>query len=286
MTGLAPVSVVIPTIGRVEVLEACLESLSRCRPRAAEILVVDQSGGPSVAEVVDRFADVGGRVVECPGRGVALAANLGLRLAGHEVVLGTHDDCTVASSWVGVGYERGTANPGAILTGRVLPAGEPSAVPSTIEDPNPHDYTGEVHCAKLYPSNMVLWRSAVLAFGGFDNRIPVAEDNDLCYRWLRAGRRLLYEPELVVWHHDWRSPEELERLYVRYAHSQGIFYAKHLRRRDLTVLRYIARDLYEGLRGLLAGLRGHPRWADWRQGQLRGLPKGLVEGWRLFRDQR
>jgi GT2 family glycosyltransferase len=121
--------------------------------------------------------------------------------------------------------------------------------------------------------------------GGFDERIvPAAEDLDLCYRWLRSGRRLRHVPEMVVHHHDWRSREELAELYVTYQRGQGVFYAKHLRRRDLTILRFVANDVGRAARGLLSRLvYGTPRWADPRRGIPRGLPAGLWAGWREFR---
>src|ERR687888_518704 len=101
MSDSLSVSVVIPTIGRIERLRACLESISRCEQRAAEILVVDQSGGGQVGDLVADFASVGARVVPCNGRGISVAMNVGLRQAKYDVVLVTHDDCTVAASWVG-----------------------------------------------------------------------------------------------------------------------------------------------------------------------------------------
>jgi glycosyltransferase involved in cell wall biosynthesis len=36
-----PVTVVVPTIGCPELLEACLASLAACEPRADEVLVAD-----------------------------------------------------------------------------------------------------------------------------------------------------------------------------------------------------------------------------------------------------
>ena len=279
-----PVSVVIPTIGRVEQLNACLESLAACEPRAAEILVVDQSGDGAVAELVSRFVAYGANVVPCEGRGISRGVNLGLRRASHEIVLGTHDDCVVAPSWVRTVWTLMDADPERILSGRVLPGGDPRSVPSTRDDPEPHDFVGELSCSALYPANMALNRSLVLDLGGFDERFTTAaEDNDLCYRWLRAGHRLRYDPELVVWHNDWRTHEELERLYVAYWRAQGAFYAKHLRRGDLTMLRFIRWDCTQALRAIGERLlRGRPRWSDWRRGLLRGLPIGLIEGWRRF----
>ena len=172
------------------------------------------------------------------------------------------------------------------MTGKVLPGGDPATVPSWKDDPSPHDFTGEVHAGALFPNNMVLPRSLVLEAGAFDERFgpeEAAEDNEFCYRWLKAGGALRYEPALVVWHHDWRTAADLERLYTAYARGQGFFYAKYLRQGDLTMLRFIGRDLYWAGRSLVsAAVRPRPGWTDPRRGLLRGLPGGLRAGWLAF----
>jgi GT2 family glycosyltransferase len=288
-SGVLPVSVVVPTLGR-ESLRACLRSLAECAPRASEILLVTQANEPLVRSLAEEFADCGARVVPCSGRGVAHGRNLGLRESGHNIVLITDDDCTVLPDWVGRASALAEAEAGAIVTGRVLPVGDPHAVPSFKDDPEPHDFTGSVHGGALFPNNMVCDRRAMLAAGGFDERFgpgEAAEDNEFCYRWLKAGGTLRYEPSLVVRHHDWRSPRELEQLYVRYACGQGFFYAKYLRRRDATMLRWIGRDAYWALRGSVAAVvKRRPRWSDPRRGIARGLPAGLIRGWRVFGEDR
>jgi GT2 family glycosyltransferase len=280
-----PVSIVIPTIGRLQQLRACLASIAECSPRAAEVVLVDQSGASDVTALAEEFAHIGARVLPCAGRGISIGMNAGLREAAHEVVLVTHDDCTVGPDWVDVAARLIDDHAEMIVTGRVLPAGDdPLAVPSTKDDPAPHDFTGELEAGALYPNNMALTRSPALALGGFDERFKsAAEDNEFSYRWLRAGKPLRYEPELVVWHNDWRSRDELERLYTDYWRWQGVFYAKHLRSRDLTMLRFIVRDVKYGAQAMAERLRrGRPRWSDWRRGVLRGLPAGLLQGWRMF----
>lgn len=167
--------------------------------------------------------------------------------ARHEIVLTTDDDCTVDDSWVGAAWEHMKADTTAIVTGRVLAVGERSSVPSRIDEATSHDYTGELQYGALYGANMSCNRSLVLDFGGFDPRFEAAEDNDLCYRWLRAGRPLRYEPDLVVWHHGWRSPGEMAKVYFVYGRGQGMFYAKHLQAGDLRVVRFLVRDLYRGI---------------------------------------
>lgn len=281
MSDPVPASVVVPTIGRAGLLESCLESLAGCEPRPAEVIVADQSGGDAVREVVERFAPLGMRLITLDVRSKPLALNRALAEAVHEIVLVTDDDCTVDSAWLSAAWDKMSADPEAIVTGRVIPAGEPLAVPSTIDEGNPRDYTGTLHYGALYGGNMACNRSLVLAFGGFDERFEAAEDNDFCYRWLRAGRRLRYEPDLVVWHHAWRTRDELVRNYRAYGHGQGLFYAKHLRNGDLRVAPFLLRDLYRGARGVAAQIvGGSSPWPDPRTGLLRGVVLGFIHGWR------
>jgi GT2 family glycosyltransferase len=279
----APVSVVIPTIGRKTLLGRCLESLFACRPLPREILIVDQGRNSAVGEVARSPTATTVRTLSCEKVGIAAGVNLGLRHARFDFVLGTHDDCTVEPSWVATGLRYLSENDGAVITGRVRSPTTERVIPSTKDDPASHRFR-DTRTLELYPNNMALHRPTALAIGGFDERLtPAAEDNDFCYRWLRAGGTLHYAADFVAWHHDWRSPEELEKLYVAYAYSSGLFYAKHLRRGDLYMLRYIARDVSAAIRGELAGLLGRtPQSEDWRQGVLRGLPGGLVQGWRRF----
>jgi len=274
------VSVVLPTIGRPELIRNCLDSLACCDPRADEILVVDSSSDGAVASVVAGFASAGVRRIYCGAKGLGSAFNLGLSEAMHEAALLTNDDCTVESSWVGAGLRHLSQNPGVIVTGRVRPRGDAEAVPSTIDDLEAREYSGRAAFV-LYTQCMALRRSVVLEFGGFDSRIrPSAEDNDLSYRWLRAGRRIQYQPDFVVWHHDWRSPEQLSRLYVDYGVGQGMVYGKHLRRGDLRMIRFVAGALWAAGRAVAARvIRGRRTYPDPRLGFVRGLPVGLARGW-------
>jgi GT2 family glycosyltransferase len=286
MAQTVPVSVVVPTIGRRDLLRACLDSIAGCSPRAADVVVVDQSRNDDVRTVVASFAP-GVACVRDEGRGIARAINAGLRAARHAVVCVTNDDCTVDRSWVGEAWRAATATPGGIVTGRVLPAGDPDGTPSTKTDPEPHDYTGEEPKWVLYGGNMVLPRDDVLALGGFDERaglLTAAEDNDFCYRWMVARRPLRYDPTLVVWHHDWRTPAELQRRYATYARGQGVFYAKHLAAGDARLWRAVREDVRRGLRAHAVALRRRSwREPDEARALAVGVPIGLVRGWREAR---
>jgi GT2 family glycosyltransferase len=282
-----PVSIVIPTIGRRALLERCLRSILACQPRADEVIVVDQSSGVEVESLIDELGSSSIRRIACAGTGIARAVNDGLEAARHDTVLGTHDDCTVAPDWVDTGLQLARVHPAAIITGRVMPPDGSRYVPSTKTDPQPKDFTGTLTSGVLYPANMVVSRTAIRAIGGFDERPSfrvAAEDNDLCYRWLAAGHALRYQPELVVWHHDWRTPDQLVRTHVGYARAQGAFYAKHLHARDYRVLRLLRWDLRHGLRSLIrVTLRHRERWEEPYREMVVSLLAGLVAGWREAR---
>jgi GT2 family glycosyltransferase len=281
--GRHPVSVVIPTIGRAELLDACLRSLAACEPQAAEVLVVDQSGDEAVESVVARFSGDGVRLLRSTVRDRSLAVNQGMREAQHDIVLVTDDDCTVAPTWVETAWTHLARDVETIVTGRVLPVGDAVAVPSLVGANEPHDYTGESNYDVLFGCNMACNRRRFLALGGFDERVKLAEDNDFCYRWLRAGQRLHYDPALLIWHHAWRTPAELELHFRGYARGQGIFYAKHLRGGDFRIIGFLARDLRRTLRGVAARMvRGRSEWPDARLALPLGVTRGMYVGWRVF----
>jgi GT2 family glycosyltransferase len=278
-----PVSVVIATVGPANRIAACLTSISHCNPRPAEIIVVDQSNDDAVHAVVAGFGPAGARLLTSPIRGKSPAVNLGMKEAAHEIVLLTDDDCSVDPNWVEAAWIHLSADPETIATGRVLPVGVAAGIASLVGLEEPRDYTGQIHDDVLFGCNMACPRSRVLALGGFDYRVQLVEDNDLCYRWLRAGQRLHYDPSLLVWHHAWRSPRELKRQFRGYARSQGIFYAKHLRRKDFGVVRFLVRDARRAARGIASRIvHGRREWPDARRALPYGIIVGLITGWRRF----
>ena len=277
-------SVIIPTIGRPDSLRRLLGSLARCDPKATEIVVVDQSVGGEVAAVVEEFASIGARRVSAERLGVGHARNVGLRAARHEIALITDDDCVVAENWVAEGWRLAAQYRDDLVTGAVLPGEDSPMAVATNEDPEPHDYTGENVCHALFSGNMVAGRSDLLAFGGFDERLPTAEDNDLCFRWLRAGRSLRYEPSLRVWHHDTRTPDQLRRRYREYWRGQGAFYGKHLRRGDRHAWWLLRAHLRNSARRPVEASVERSGAPSGYHGFITGLVPGLLRGL-LFRHR-
>lgn len=281
MTSTVPVTVLIPTLGREPLLGECLASLAACDPRAAEVLVLDQSqtgaGGRALAA-----AGLHGRAVSMPALGIAAAMNVGLRAAAYDRVLVTHDDCRVAVDWVETGHSLLAAEPATLITGRVLAEEGTTGVPSTIDDPVGALHRGAPRADLLYPASMAVSAGAALALGGFDERFTLAaEDNDFCFRWMAGGGAVRYAPELTVWHRDWRPPHELKALYRRYWLAHGAFIAKHLRLRDRRAVRELTNSLVWAAQGAV-----RRRWkrdgpaVDETFAGVTHLPLGVVRAWR------
>jgi GT2 family glycosyltransferase len=275
-----PVSVVIPTIGRIGLLRSCLRSVAAGTALPAEVVLVDQSGGDAVSPLIDDLPALRVRRVVSAARNIAVAYNVGIRAAGEAIVAVTHDDCTVAPDWLEACVRTAARRPELLATGRVMPDGDADRVPSCKTSEEAREYRDQLEVSLLFPANMVAHRAELLAIGGFDEAFArAAEDGDLCFRWLRSGRTLRYEPSMTVWHRDWRSDDELRALNVRYAFDQGRMYAKHLWRRDWAIAPFVARDGREAVRLMLERLHGRGVAAvDWRQGLWRGLPAGLMVG--------
>lgn len=286
-----PVSLIVASRNRPDLLADTVASVLRAEAVPAELIVVDQSDEPH-ADLRTRSAV---RYLWSRTAGLSRANNLGVKAAGHDLLVFTHDDVLVERDWLPRIVEAlRREGPRTVVTGRVLPAGDrpggfaPSVQPATA----PAVWEGRIGRDVLYPLNMALHRPALEAVGGFDERLgpgtpyPAAEDNDLGHRLLEAGYRIVFAPEAVVHHRAWRPRAEFAGLRYGYGRGQGAFYAKHLDLRD----RYILRRLAGDTAGRLARLPGRVRrkekdpWSElcyvW------GVVSGMAGWWRTGRNGR
>jgi GT2 family glycosyltransferase len=224
-------------------LQATVESVLRGNTGPAELIIVDQSDvphtwlatEPSVSGVRIRYLRPG-------TRGVSRARNAGLAAATEPIVAFIDDDVLVDAGW----WERliraaADEGPRGIVTGRVV-AGDaemPGAfAPSVSGTVTREVFTGRVARDVLFSGNMAAHRETLRALGGFDERLgpgaryAAAEDNDLGFRLLESGCRIVYVPEAVVVHRAWRESGAAVALQWAYGRGQGAFLAKHARLRD------------------------------------------------------
>jgi mycofactocin system glycosyltransferase len=190
--------------------------------RLAGLIRTLAAEGPTIV-IDDGSVDGSGARAEAAGacvlrhptpRGPGAARNAGLAAARTEIVAFLDADCEVAQGW-----RRGLAgllavDPGlALVAPRVRSAPGGSAVAHYEEAASPLDLGPHAslvgvdrRIAYLPSAALVGDRAALLALGGFDERMRFGEDVDLAWRLLAAGRRVRYAPSREVLHRPRSSP--------------------------------------------------------------------------------
>lgn len=272
------ISVIVATRDRPGLCRACLVSLLANDYAHREIIVVDQSCGDETEEVVGALTPGvhGLRYVRSATAGSSRARNQGIALSQGDVLAFTDDDCLAATDWLAaIAAEFGADEKLMAVYGRILPLfTRDGVVPIAFkESPRREEYGGRAYpWCPGYGANMALRSEAIAKIGHFDESLgPAARfgscnDVDLTYRLLVSGARVVYSPQVLVYHQQWRS---LRRVMARerdYALGTGAFLVKHLRCGDF----YVGRMLFDRL---------------WTYGLLLALTRVREEAGRVSRQQ-
>ena len=247
------ISVLLATRNRSRDLARALETLARAATplgEAVEVLLIDNGSTDSSALVIENFfrqTPVAGCALSVGERGKARALNRGLQAARGEVLAFTDDDVEVPPGWLSAAYRF------ACEDRHYAAATGPVRLPPHVHD---REILERVRLLRtlplfdlgpsrqetkhLYGCNMVVRRQALERIGGFDERLgPGAsglhEDGDVARRLRAAGERILYLPELEMFHTV--DPERLTwEFFVALHHAdarsrfvrdgnRGLFYA-------------------------------------------------------------
>lgn len=228
-----PLSVVMPTYRRPDLLRRCLAALvaQDLAPTQYEIVVVDDGRCPHTEQAVAAFAaeHPGGpaiRYLHPDGgkRGPAAARNAGWRAAQGVVIAFTDDDTIPARTWLSEGL-RVMSEPGvsAAWGDVVVPLPE---VPTDWER-----NTAGLDGAEFVTANCFVRRAALQETGGFDERFTRAwrEDSDLYFTLLESGGKVVSAPEAIVIHPVRPAPRGVSVRLHRNLFYDALLYKKHRR---------------------------------------------------------
>jgi len=269
--GARDLTVVVCALGKAALIET-LDSVAASARAAGcdvELVVVWQ------AETEPPSLDDHVRILRVSPRGLSHARNEGLAVATAELVGFVDDDEVVDERWVREAVSAFTSD-GKVdgVFGPVLTSAR-DAPPYFSSGPEPRVFEGRHRPPWVIGTggNMVFRRETLVRAGGFDTRygagapIGAAEETDLFLRLLADHRRLLYTPEIPVYHPPRGARDELAARRV-YAFGMGaalrrspVLSGKYL----YTILQELGRSLRRGeawrrrrtlvaLRGFLAGL--------------------------------
>jgi GT2 family glycosyltransferase len=223
-------SIVIPTRGRPESLQRCLQAIARlgyARERFEVVVVFD--GEPAEApRGLEHHLQI--RSLTQANTGPAAARNTGAAVACGKYLAFIDDDCEPAADWLTELERALDATPECAVGGCVISAlpGDPYATASQmLVDYLCAYFNTDAGAWFLTSNNLAAPRQVFLEVGGFDRSFPLAaaEDRELCLRWRRSGRPLVYLGSAVVHHYHAMNLRGFLRQH--YGYGRG---ARHLRR--------------------------------------------------------
>jgi GT2 family glycosyltransferase len=198
------VSVVIPTLGRGEVLLQTLREVLLQEPPPQEILVVDQTPdhAPEILESLTEMEKRGEiRWIRRSRPSIPASMNTGLLGARGEVVLFLDDDVAPAPRLIAEHLEAHRQALGEVISGQVLQPGEsPTPLAGSafsFRSSIPQEVSEVIGC------NFSVRREFALGVGGFDERFVGAGyrfEADFCDRAREAGGRIFHVPTASLRH--------------------------------------------------------------------------------------
>lgn len=238
-----PVTLIIPTRDRVELLDACLESvLSKTTYPRYDIVVIDNdSREPATLTYLDGLARRPGVWVRRwpqPFNYAAMHNAVIAEIASPYVALLNNDIEVIAPEWLAemmghavrpevgaVGakllYPDGMIQHGGVLVGQHGAADAAQRVFSGDEEGYFHSAMVVQNVSAVTAACMVCRRDDYLDVGGMDaGRFSVAfNDVDFCLKLRARGRRILWTPHALLYHHE-SATRQTSRSPEAQAHEQ------------------------------------------------------------------
>lgn len=289
---LTNITVAVATLGRPEALKRCLDAILEGQVLPAELVIVDQGRTDEIQRLLAglQIAPVSLVYVPQDRRGLSASRNAAAEASGCPAIAFTDDDCVPSPGWLAA-IDRAFAADIDVsaVTGRLLPLG-PEKPGTYVVSSRESAIRINFH-QKTLPwfvgsgANFSIKYEALRSAGGFDERLGVgspgkaSEDMDLIYKLLRSGRKILYEPEAVIYH---ERQDKAYRLASRWNYGFGIgaFCTIWMLRGDLYSVYMLANWFYTRARELAGSILGR-RWFETHQwwlsiaGTLRGIFYGL-----------
>ena len=197
-------------------------------------------------------------------QGKSMALNTGLRAATGEILVFTDDDCVPDPKWLATIALEFASDPSLSVLGGRVELYDKQDQPVTIRNFPERTLIESRDQLFLFliGANMSIRRKVLDAVGEFDpflgpgSRIgAVMEDLDLLYRVYRKKFKIVYSPDMLVYHNHGRTTEaQIQALNHRYVVGRGAFYCKHILGGDRNVLKMAYWEFSSLTKGMIKDL--------------------------------
>lgn len=224
------VSVIIPAYNAQDTIADALEAV-RAQDYAGgvELIVVDDGSTDGTAGVVRRYADV--VYLRQDNAGPACARNHGARISRGEVLFFTDSDCRPSRSWVSEGMKCLQREDVSVVAGSYGITNTDSVLARVIhaEIVFRHRFLMPEFPKFFGSYNFAIRRHVFESAGGFNEQYRRAsgEDNDLSYRIMARGGRILFRRNITVDHYHQESLLRYLKEQFRHGVWRARMYADH-----------------------------------------------------------
>jgi O-antigen biosynthesis protein len=293
--------VIVPVYGAADELSRCLESLARHRDgnRHGLLLVIDGPQSAGVESVIERaallFAPAGLRVLRNPERrGFVASVNRGMADSRRDVVL-LNSDTEVTEGWLEKLQAAAYSSPAVATVTPFSNNATLASLPRPFEVnaiPTGHDIDScgalvEHASRREYPRMptgvglcLYIKRKVLVALGLFDEArfgLGYGEENDFCFRALKAGYVHVLDDATFIFHAGQRSFGASRSERVRAAERRlSEVHPEYLP----TIARFMREDPLSAARGRVLAALTPPRTSRPHGGPARVVH--VVQGWPPF----
>lgn len=193
------VTVLVPTLDRYSYLRTLLRQLCNQTVPAFEIIIVDQTEVEfRDRNIIGEFPDLPIKLIHLKEKGQCLARNVGISESSGDYILFLDDDVEIEPDLIelhlrNLNYFSAGASSGAVNEKGALPLGKVFSL---------------TRISNVLPTGNTLIRKQILKKSGlFDMAYQrkQSEDGDLSIRLQLSGTLMIYNPQIVVFHH--RAPQ-------------------------------------------------------------------------------
>ncbi len=228
-------SIIVPTYNRPERLTKCIQSLTQLEylHDDFEVIVVDDGSNTPLDNVVAVFTtQINLTIIRQANSGPAAARNTGAKHAIGKYLLFTDDDCAIAPNYLTKLKTSLDTTPNAMIGGRTLNALADnlySTASQILIDYLYEYYNTNSQQPNFFASNNFALPADIFhTLGGFDTKFPLAagEDREFCDRFLHHGYKMVYVPEVQVYHAHELSLMKFWRQHFNYGCGAFQFHSR------------------------------------------------------------
>jgi len=223
------VTVVVPAYNCEKTILKTIQGLLHQSTPNIDIIVVDDGSTDQTPQIIKSIDRV--KYIRQENAGPASARNLGAYTANSEFIFFTDSDCVPEKNWIEKALKPFHEEKVAVVAGSYGIINEESLLARCIhkEILFRHNKLMPKYPKSFGSYNFGVRKSIFDLVGGFDvhYRQASGEDNDLSYRILKAGYRIYFEAQAVVYHLHQNSLKHYLKEQFRHGFWRSKIYLEH-----------------------------------------------------------